>query len=147
MSNISNHFPCIVKVDILRESNKPPKYIYVPTANDTVINNFRNDLAETDIASIISSHLTADPNSEYAKFEQIITSAYEKHFPGKPVKFNKQILSDWITSGILEFIEIRDKLCRRLNKLSTDSPDYELVKYNLKIYKYLNQCIRNAKKK
>ena len=46
----------------------------------------------------------------------------------------------------LKSIEFRDKLYRRLNKISTDSPDYELVKFNLKIYnRYLNQCIRNAK--
>ena len=149
VSNISDHFPCIVKVDILRESNKPPKYIYVRTANDTAINNFRNDLLETDIASIISSDLTADPNSEYAKFERIITTAYQKHFPEKRVKFNKykHKLSDWITSGILKSIEFRGELYRRLNTLSSDSPDYELVKYNLKIYnRYLNQCIRIAKK-
>ena len=71
------------------------------------------------------------------------------NFPEKRVKFNKHKhkLSDWITSGILKSIEFRDKLYRRLNKLSTDSPDYELVKYNLKIYnRYLNQCIRIAKK-
>ena len=91
---------------------------------------------------------TADPNSEYAKFERIITTAYEKHFPEKRVKFNKHKhkLSDWITSGILKSIEFRDKLYRRLSKLSKDSPDYELVKYNLKIYnRYLNKCIRIAK--
>ena len=123
LSNISDRVPCIVKVDILRESNNPPKYIYVRTANDTAINNFRNDLLETDIASIISSNLTADPNSEYAKFERIITTAYEKHLPEKRVKFNKHEhnLYDWITSGILKSIEFRDKLYRRLNKLSTDS--------------------------
>ena len=89
LSSISDHFRCIVKVNILRESNKPPKYIYVHKANDTAINNFWNDLSETDIASIISSDLTADPNSEYAKFERIITAAYEKHFPEKWVKFSK----------------------------------------------------------
>ena len=29
LSSISDYFPCIVKGNILRESNKPPKYIYV----------------------------------------------------------------------------------------------------------------------
>ena len=44
-------------------------------------------------------------------------------------------------------IEFRDNLYQRLTKLSPDSPDYELVKYNLEIYnRYLNQCIRNTKK-
>ena len=44
-------------------------------------------------------------------------------------------------------MELRDNLYQRLTKLSPDSPDCELVKYNLKIYnRYLNQCIRNAMK-
>ena len=119
-----------------------------PTANDIAINNFRNDLSETDIAPIISSDRTTDPNSEYANFERIITPSYEKHFPEKRVKFNKHKhkWSYWITSGIVKSIEFRDKLYRRLNKLSTDSPDYELVKYNLKVYnRNLNQCIRKEK--
>ena len=42
LSSISDHFPCIVKVNILRESNKPPKYIYVRKANDTAIKKLSN---------------------------------------------------------------------------------------------------------
>ena len=59
--------------------------------------------------------------SEYAKFERIITTAYEKHFPEKRVKFNKHKhkLYDWITSGILKSIEFRDNLYWCLSKLST----------------------------
>ena len=112
-----------MKIDILRQSNKPPKYIYVRTASDTAKYNFRIDLSETDIASIIRS----DPNCEYAKFEGIITTAYEKYFLEIRVNFNKHK--------------------HTLSKLSMDSPDYELMKYNLKIYnRYHNQCIRNVKK-
>ena len=48
----------------------------------------------------VSGYAIFDPNSEYAKFEQISTTAYEKHFPEKRVKFNKHKLFDWITSGI-----------------------------------------------
>ena len=60
---------------------------------------------------------------------------------------HKHKLSDGITCGILKSIEFRDNLYQRLTKLSTDSPDYELLKCNFKIYnRYLNQCIRNAKK-
>ena len=40
-----------------------------------------------------------------------------------------------------------NNLYQRLTKSSTDSPDHELVKYDLKICNsYLNQCIWNAKK-
>ena len=97
---------------------------------------FEKELSETDIASIISLDLMADPNSEYSKFERIITTAYEKHFPEKRVKFNKHKhkLSDWIISGILKSIEFRDNLCRCLTKLSAHSPDYKLVNV---IWKYV----------
>ena len=100
-NSISDHIPCIIKIDLLCDSNTPPKYIPIRTANDAAINNFRIYLTKTDITLIISSNMTTDPNSGYTKFERIITTAYEKHFPKQRLKFNKhnQKLSDWITSN------------------------------------------------
>ena len=46
-------------------------------------------VSKTDITLIIGSELSTDLNSEYAKFEQITTTACDKHFPEKCVKFNK----------------------------------------------------------
>ena len=68
----------------------------------------------------LSSYLTNDPNCEYAKFERIITTAYEAHFPKNRVKFNKHKhqLHDWIASGILKPTDFRDNLCRRLTRFS-----------------------------
>ena len=44
-------------------------------------------------------------------------------------------------------IEFRDNLYKKLKACTTDSPEYELNQYNLKIYNgYLRQCIRAAKK-
>ena len=84
-----------MKIDILRESNKLPKYIYVRTANDTAIYNLRI-LLETDIASNIRSDLTTDPSSEYPKFERIITTAYEKYSLEIRVNFNKHKHIIWL---------------------------------------------------
>ena len=51
-------------------------------------------------------------------------------------------------AGIIESIKLRDNLYKKLKACTTDSPEYELNQYNLKIYNgYLRQCIRAAKKK
>ena len=81
--------------------------------------------------------------------KKIVTKSYDKHYPEKYVKFNeyKHKPSNWITSGILKYIEFRDKLYKRLKMCFSESDDYELLKHNLKIYNsYLNQCIRTAKR-
>ena len=64
-------------------------------------------------------------NIDYNKFEKIITKSYDKHFPEKYVKFNKYKykLSNWITSGILKYIEFRDKLYKRLKMCSSESDE------------------------
>ena len=79
--------------------------------NDTAVNNFRSELTEIDMSSLLNTNLATDPNTDYDKFEKIIAKAYDKHFPEKRVKFNKykHKRSNWITSGILKSIEFRDK--------------------------------------
>ena len=63
------------------------------------------------MSSLLNANLAIDPNTDYEKFEKIITKTYDKHFPEKRVKFNKyrHKRSNWITSGILKSIEFRDK--------------------------------------
>ena len=78
--------------------------------NDAAIDNFRSELTEIDMSSLLNANLATDPNTDYEKFEKIITKTYDKHFPEKRVKFNKykHKRSNWITSGILKSIEFRD---------------------------------------
>ena len=49
--------------------------------NDTTINNFRSELTEIDMSSLLNANLETDPNTDYEKFEKIITKTYDKHFP------------------------------------------------------------------
>ena len=78
-----------------------------------------------------------------------ITKTYDKHFPEKCKKIDKykHKRSKWIPPGILKSIKFRDKLCKSLKICSSGNGDYDLLKYNLKVYNgYLNRCIRTAKK-
>ena len=81
--------------------------------------------------------------------KKIITEIYDKHFPEKCVKFNsyKYKLTKWITLGIFKSIEFRDKLYERLKTCAPGNGEYGRWKHNSKTYnRYLNQCIRTAKK-
>ena len=148
-SNISDHLPCIANLCISENTKQQQKFVRTRVINDTAINNFRDELSDIDISSLLNINLATDPNNDYEKFEKIITKSYDRHFPEKCVKFNKykHKRSNWITSGILKSIEFRDKLYKRLKTCSSENSEYDLLKYNLKIYNgYLNRCIRTAKK-
>ena len=150
MSKISDHFPCLVKLEILNEKPKRPKYIQKRVILEAATHNFREELRSSDISSHLNANLMTDPNPEYDIFERIALSAYEKHFPNKRVKVNKHKhkLSPWITTGLIKSNEFRDKLYKRLKSCPQDSPEHNRMEYNLKTYNgYLKQCIRTAKRK
>ena len=88
-SNISDHLPCTVNLGIPEHTTKQQKYVRTRVINDTAISNFRGELTEIDISSLLNANLATDPNTDYEKFEKIVTKTYDKHFPEKRVKFNK----------------------------------------------------------
>ena len=79
----------------------------------------------------------------------MLSASFNEYLPEKRVKVNryKHKLSSWITTGIIKSIEFRDNLYKKLKVCTTDSPEFELNQYNLKMYNgYIRQCIRDAKK-
>ena len=102
-SNISDHLPCIANLCISENTKQQQKFVRTRVINDTAINNFRDELSDIDISSLLNVNLATVPNNDYEKFEKIITKSYDRHFPEKCVKFNKykHKRSNWITSGIL----------------------------------------------
>ena len=149
MSKISDHFPCLVKIKILNDNPKRPKYIQKHVISEAATHNFREELRSSDNSSHLKANLMTDRNPEYDIFERIALNAYEKHFPNKRVKVNKykHKLSPWITTGLIKSIEFRDKLYKRIKSCPQDSPEHKRMEYNLKTYNgYLKQCIRMAKR-
>ena len=149
-SNISDHLPFIANLCISENTKQQQKYVRTRMIDDTALNNFLDELSEIDISSLLNANLATDPNTAYEKFEKIITKTYDNHFLEKYVRFNKYKYkrSNSITSGILKSIEFRDKLYKSLKMRSSENGEYDLLKYNLKIYNvYLNRCIRTAKKR
>ena len=123
--------------------------IYARTINGSAINAFREELSRLEIPSRLNANLFSGPNIDYGKFEKVLSASFNKHFSEKRIKVNeyKHKLSPWITTGIIKSIEFRDNLYKKLKACTTDSLEYEVNQYNLKIYSgYLRQCIRAAKK-
>ena len=51
MSKISDHFPCLVKLEILNDKPKRPIYIQKCVISEAVTHNFREELRSSDISS------------------------------------------------------------------------------------------------
>ena len=67
----------------------------------------------------INQNINDSPEDNYNKFASLLNHAREKHLPIKLVKYNKKRhkKSCWITNGILESINTKDKLTKFLYKL------------------------------
>lgn len=149
ISKISDHLPCVLSLNILKPTQKRPKFIFRRVQNAESIKNFRDELFNMNITSSLNKNLMSDPNIDYSLYENIVGACFAKHFPKKRVKVNKynHKLSPWITTGIIKSIEFRDNLYKKLKGILPESPQYEGQKHNLKMYnRYLNHCIRCAKK-
>ena len=121
LSEISDHLPCIVNLSISEKTISEKKNVRSRVIDETAINNFRQELTEIDISSLLIANLLTDPNTGYKKFEIFFCKSHDNHFREKCIKFNKykQKMSKWITSGILKSIEYRDKLYKRLKVCSS----------------------------
>ena len=149
MSKTSDHFPCLIKLEILNDKPKTPKCIQKRVISEAATHNFREELRSSDISSHLNANWMTDPNPGYDIFERIAVNAYEKYFPNKRIKVNKHKhkLSPWITTGLIKSIEFRDKLYKRQKSCPQDSPEHNMIECNSKTYNgYLKQCIRTAKR-
>ena len=148
LNPLSDHLPCFSCINFQTKLRTPPKLIKIQTFNETALNNFITEIESMDIVSKMNRQSNLDPNINYQIFEESIKLAKEKHFPIKTVKNNKRKhkLSPWITKGIINSINYRDKLYKQLKTTSPANIQYQTIKQNLKVYNsILKTSIRNAK--
>ena len=69
-SNILDHLPCTVILGISEHTTKEQKYVRTRVINDTAISNFRGELTEIDISSLLNANLATDLKTDYEKFEK-----------------------------------------------------------------------------
>ena len=150
VSQISDHFPYFMCLDICQQKHQNPKEINVLTYNETAIQNFSSQLYNTNIQSKLEPDLCTNPNKNCQVILNDVCSAHKSHFPVKTVKFSKykHKKSNWITSGIIRSIYNRDRLYRKLKSTAFNSDAYVSIQTNLNtINKILKVTMRLAKKK
>ena len=111
------------------------------------MNNFKDDLINTNFHDSISNEFSVDKN--YDHFSSKLTSIINKNFHKVEVRFNKykHKRHDWITNGILISIRERDKLFRKWKLSKKNNKDITIqLKVQLDNYnKILKKTIKHAK--
>ena len=146
-SSISDHFAAFTSL-ALRTPEENPKYVTVMKQDPNSLSNFKTEVLSAEIMSKIDTNLLEDPNITYEIIEKEILKAKEMHLPSKRMKFNKykHKKKNWITTGILQCINNRDKLYRKLKCCKHTHADYGIHKSNYNNYnKSLNKLIKTAK--
>ena len=105
---------------------------------DQSMDNFIDELASLNILDKLDKGQNIDPNNNYELFAQLLKYAREKHIPRVKVRYQKKKhkRSKWLTNGILNSINTKDRLYKTL--MQTDTDDVELFnrrKEEFKLYR------------
>ena len=148
MNKISDHLPCFSSINIKKTKKTKPKYINVTVNTPGAINAFKDEIGNMIGDTLFENSLLTDPNINYAKLENILLAAKDKHLPRRTVKFNKykHKINPWMTSEILDSMKYRDKLYARLKSTKPESSEYMILEDCLKTFcSKLQKTIRTAK--
>ena len=147
LKKISDHQPYFSLFNNMHLKEPPVKYITLTKNDATSINKFNMEIMEKVNSKVLNSNLKQDPNINYNILSNIIQEAKHKHMPTKTVKFrkSKHKKSPWITYGIINSINYRDGLYKKLKCTNPESANYQTDKINLKTYNtILKKSIRLA---
>jgi hypothetical protein len=150
IKKFSDHQPYFTIYNDLKHVNVIPKYVKVNKQDKESIEKFHYEILHDLELENLSNDLLQDPNINYNILHNIMQSAKMKHMPQKMVKYNKYKYknSPWITQGIIKSIKFRDGLYKKYKMTDPDSPEFDILKVNLKTYNtILKKSIRLAKKK
>ena len=87
ISQLSDHFPCIVSIKLLREKKHKPKYVSIRTRS--IINDFKNELKSEIPKLILNNNLMTDPNLSYQAFKDFVLRIKDKNMPMKTIRFDE----------------------------------------------------------
>lgn len=149
INKLSDHQPYFTILNNITPNYHPPRYIKSNNNSKESIQNFHEALATSPQLHSLNSDLKQDPNINYSILEETIDTNKNNHLPEKYIKFDKHKhkKSKWITQSLIKSITFRDNLYIKLCKTNTSSPQYQIIKTNLKTFNnILKKTIRFTKK-
>ncbi len=124
------------------------KYIDIEKTDELSLKKFMDELKSLNIYDKMNTDNECDPNENYQLFARLITYAREKHLLKRNVKFNKKKhkICKWMTHGILQSINTKNKLYKTFIQTDFDTPLYHRLKNEyIRFRATLRKSIRLAK--
>ena len=112
INDISDHKMIFTFIENIEFIEKFDKLIKIEQKGEIAIQKFVEELKSMKIFDELNQNINDSPEDNYNKFASLLNHAREKHLPIKLVKYNKKRhkKSCWMTNGILESINTKDKL-------------------------------------
>ena len=135
--HISDHQPVILFTDD-DLPHKKLKYITIKTNSEEAKKHFCSSFKSKNIMDLLDKNIyDTDPNENYEVLERTLKEVHTECFPERIVRFNdkKHKKTPWITTGILNSINRRNKLYRVLKQTKTDAISYATKKINFNRYR------------
>ena len=151
VNNISDHQMIYTykNVEIQHTRSCTNRYIEIERKDHHSIQNFLTKFQDFNLQNKLDMSENADSNENFNLFMQTFSTLKEKYLPKRRVKFNKRKhrKNPWLTQGLLNSINAKDKLYKLLLQTPTDSPNYQQLKTNVKTYRnIIRRTIIHAKR-
>ena len=146
-NEISDHQVIAVNMNLTLPPQKI-NYITVFSNSDQSKINFKNDFESKSVYDRLNHELDANPDENYSILETTISDSMNAHLEKKIVKFNrrKHKKDPWITYGILNTVNHKNRLYKRLMKINRDTPLFMTKKQEFNAYKNSLRKIINLAK-
>ena len=133
-TDISDHFP-IFYIDHDTKAKQNETFFTKRIYSQKNLERFTTALCNKDWSATLSSE---DPQRAYTMFTDKFTEVYEKCFPLKSYKFGYKTRKPWLTEGLKNSIDRKNKLYFRKQK--THNPEHERIykKYRNKLNKLIH---------
>ena len=132
ISGLSDHLPYFLSINLCKNREIHDKFIYTNRHSSDSFNKFKGAVAAAEILEKMNSDINENPNYNYDIIHNTLVTLKQKYLPSKKVKFNKRKhkFSEWITTGIVNSINFRDKLYKKLKNTDINSVEFEARKIN-----------------
>ena len=149
LNHISDHQLIFTYIEHLSYIQKVPKFVEVEKVNSSSIKKFVEELENLNIYDGLNKSVDSSPHLNYDTFINLVQYAKNKHIPRKQVKYQKKKhkKSKWMTTGILNSINTKDRMYKLLLKTDPLTDRYMTLKARFKTYREtLRRSINEAKK-
>ena len=126
LTDISDHYPYFIFVNVCQKANKPPRLVKKRLDNDRAIEDMLTDTDGCDISKKSHNDLYCDPNSNYCILHDHTVQMKDKHLPYKFEKFHKHKHKNnkWISFGTIRSIKTRDAMYLKFKFCNKHSSEY-----------------------